>query len=130
MGKKPLDQKYWNIHKMCMDCSIKYQNELKITGYWPQYVFSFVRDKLVAYCDQAIEFYEQIKNQTKREVVINDQGDTEEWALDNYEQFESIANKLIQEIKQYKEQALLYFQEQILNAKKQRQEKENIAKNT
>ena len=72
----------------------------------------------------------QIKNQTKREVVINDQGDTEEWALDNYEQFESIANKLIQEIKQYKEQALLYFQEQILNAKKQRQEKENIAKNT
>lgn len=129
MGKKQLDQKYWNIHKMCMDCSIKYQGELKVSGYWPEYVFGFMKDKLVSYCDQAIEFYEQIKNQTKREVVINDQGDTQEWALDNYEQFESIANKLIQEIKQFKQQALLYFQEQIMNAKDQRQKTHSIEEN-
>ena len=120
MGKKQYDSFFWNIHKRCFDCSMKLQNQMRQNGTWEAYVWNFMRDNLVNTCNLAIEFYEGAMLEGNKEVVINAQGQTETWNVEDVQKFNNMLEKTINQIKQYKDKALQYFQEKLSNVEKQK----------
>ncbi len=113
MGKKQFDSYFWNVHKRCFDCSIKLQNEMRKNGTWEAYAWNVMKDNLVHTCDLAIQFYSEAKSEANRELVINGQGQTERWDIQDVEKFNETIDKTINQIREYKEKALQYFQQEL-----------------
>lgn len=125
MGKKQFDSFFWNRHKRCFDCSIKLQNEMRKNGTWEVYVWNYMKDNLVNTCNLAIQFYKEAKLEANREVVINEEGQTESWNIQDIEKFNEIIDKTIQQIEEYRDKAIQYFQEKLNNIEKQKMLEEN-----
>lgn len=113
MGKKQYDSFFWTVHKMCYDCSMKLQFQMQRDGTFEQYANNYVRTKVINTCNEAIAFYQQAKKQSSRSVVINQYGNTQNWSVQDQQQFRTTVDKLIEQIKQYKEQAVKYFDQRM-----------------
>lgn len=72
-----------------------------------------MKDKLVDTCNQAILFYQQSKHRNQRQVLINQQGDTQTWAMENKQQFNGAVDKVIKQLEQYRDTAIKYFEEKL-----------------
>lgn len=120
MGKKQFDSFFWNIHKRCFDCSMKFQNQMRQNGTWEEYVWNFMKDNLVNSCNLAIEFYQGAKLEANKEIVINGEGDTEQWNIEDIQKFNIMLEKTIAQITEYRDKAIQYFQEKLDNVEKQK----------
>jgi hypothetical protein len=73
-----LNKKMWNIHKMCFDCVIKMEAQLKVEGKYEEYERKMLnqnKDAMVDDFEKAIEdFYS-----SQAESYVTEQGDVETW---------------------------------------------------
>ncbi len=118
MGKKQFDSFFWTIHKLCYDCSMKLQRKMQRQGVFEQYTINYMKNKLTTTCDQAIEFYQQSKRQHTKNAVINQYGATQQWSVQDVQSFIDTINGVIQQIKQYKQKAVQYFDQRLNNINK------------
>jgi hypothetical protein len=95
MKSTTLNKKMWPIHKMCFDCVITMETELKRQGKFEEYVYelttrgikTYIKDLEDALLDMASE---------SNESFVTEAGDVEKWAgkgIDN--------NKLTQDLQEY-----------------------------
>lgn len=119
MGKSHLDEKFWNIHKRCFKCSIALQHQMKLDGTFKAYEQLYILNIMLEDCMEAIQFYKQIKSQSNRQVVINQQGHTQTWSIDDVQQFNSIIDKSIEQLIIFKNSITQRMEQEnnILNAK-------------
>lgn len=118
MGKNRHDSFFWTIHKRCYKCSMKLQNEMREQGTFDQYAINFMKNKLVATCNSAIQFYQYTKENHKKDVMINQQGDTQEWSFDDQQNFLKTTNGIIKQIVEYRDKAIEYFDQKLKEIKK------------
>lgn len=91
---KRLDKKYYNIHKMCMDCSIEHEHKMRMDGSWKE----FERGKMLANIKAWLKDAEIEKNilleQVGKNTYVNGDGTLEKWELpyDVAEQQQRIEN--------------------------------------
>jgi len=76
--KKKFDKQFYNVHKMCFDCVIDKENELKKNGKWEEYEKGIINDEI----DNRIKDYklwvEEKLNQSN-EGYVTEAGDIEKW---------------------------------------------------
>lgn len=118
MGKHTHDSFFWKIHNLCAKCSIIKQQQMRDQGTFNIFALNYMKDKLVDTCNQAIQFYQQSKIQNQRHIVINQQGQIQKWATQNPQQFRDAVDKTIKQIQDYRDQAIQYFQQRILQQEK------------
>lgn len=121
MGKSQLDEKFWNIHKRCFQCSISLQHQMKLDGVWQAYETSYILNMMLEDCREAIQFYKEIKSQSNRQVVINQQGEIQKWGIDDIQQFNSMMDKIIDQLMEFKQSIIKRLSQETnkLNAKKE-----------
>ena len=78
MKNHKLNKKMWSIHKMCFDCVINMETELKRTGKFEEYAKSLVSGGVKQYIkdleDALIDFNNEVDDQ-----FVTEQGDIETW---------------------------------------------------
>ena len=72
------DKKFYSLHKMCMDCVIKYEHELKLDGKYDDYAKNKIKQNALAWLKDAEAEIEVLKNSFKAEYV-NEDGSIEKW---------------------------------------------------
>jgi len=78
---KRLDAKYYNIHKMCMDCSIELEGKMRINGTWKEYERKRILENIKAWLKDAETEKEILKRQIANDSYVNGDGTLEKWEL-------------------------------------------------
>ena len=79
MKSTSLNKKMWPIHKMCFDCVLDMETELKRTGQYEQYVLDIVSKGAKNYIKDLEDALIDLVSQTNGEFVT-EAGDIEKWA--------------------------------------------------
>jgi bacterioferritin-associated ferredoxin len=79
MKSTPLNKKMWPIHKMCFDCVLDMETELKRTGQYEQYVLDIVSKGAKNYIKDLEDALIDLVSQTN-EGFVTEAGDIEKWA--------------------------------------------------
>ena len=74
-----LNKKMWPIHKMCFDCVLDMETELKRTGQYEQYVLDIVSKGAKNYIKDLEDALIDLVSQTN-EGFVTEAGDVEKWA--------------------------------------------------
>ena len=74
-----LNKKMWSIHKMCFDCVLDIETELKRTGQYEQYVLDIVSKGAKNYIKDLEDALMDLVSQTN-EGFVTEAGDIEKWA--------------------------------------------------
>lgn len=80
MAKKHLDEKMWNIHKMCFDCVIDMEHQLRLEGKYDDYEKQKVKENALAWLRDAEKDVEDLVNAYKYASFVNQDGSVENWA--------------------------------------------------
>jgi hypothetical protein len=72
-----LSQKMYKIHKMCFDCVIDYEAELRKAGLYKAYEKNMIQGSLKAFVKNVEEFILDSINST--DTFVTEQGDVEDW---------------------------------------------------
>ena len=75
------DKKYYNIHKMCMECSLKKETRMRADGTWKAYEKSKVLANVTAWLRDAEIEKEVLINQICDPTYINGDGTLEKWEV-------------------------------------------------
>lgn len=126
MGRNHLDQKFWPIHKRCFKCSIAYETQMKIDGTWQQYEQRYILSNLITTCDEAIQFYTDLKAHSTRSVVINEEGETEQWDVKDITEFNGTIESFIKQIEEFKQGSINQVQLEIKHLNDSKIEVESI----
>jgi succinylglutamate desuccinylase len=96
------NKKMWRIHKMCFDCVIEMEHELKKQGTYQEYEQNKIRENALAWLRDAerdVELLKQAYTQAQ-EFVSNSDGITETWtAKMTAEEFDQTIQKQFEEFK-------------------------------
>ena len=79
MKSTSLNKKMWPIHKMCFDCVLDMETELKRTGQYEQYVLDIVSKGAKNYIKDLEDALIDLVSQTN-EGFVTEAGDIEKWA--------------------------------------------------
>jgi len=79
MKSTSLNKKMWPIHKMCFDCVLDMETELKRTGQYEQYVLDIVSKGAKNYIKDLEDALIDLVSQTN-EGFVTEAGDVEKWA--------------------------------------------------
>ena len=78
MQNNEYNKKMWSIHKMCFDCVIKMEAQLKVEGKYEEYEKKMMNNNKNAMVDDfELAFTEYINS--KNETFVTEQGDVESW---------------------------------------------------
>ena len=93
-----LDKKFYGIHKMCMECSIKKETKMKINGTWKAYEQQRVLNNVIAWLKDAEEEKNVVKNELAKTSYVNGDGTMQHWTLpyDVKEKQEEVERQFIQ----------------------------------
>ena len=108
MGKKVHDEKFWQIHNLCMDCGIQLEHQMKLNGIWEQYERNTILNNMQDMCRDAIVYYQQMKNQATKEFVLNTEGQIEQYSVQDKQLFFQTIDNIIEGIKKYIEYVQYY----------------------
>jgi ribosomal protein L37AE/L43A len=78
---KRLDTKYYNIHKMCMDCSIDLEHKMRLNGTWKEYERKRILENIKAWLKDAEAEKEILKREISNDSYVNGDGTLEKWEL-------------------------------------------------
>ena len=80
-GQHPLDQKMRKIHKMCFDCTIEMEHELKKEGKYEEYETQKIRENALAWLESAERDVAMLKEAYTQvsQFVSSGNGDVETW---------------------------------------------------
>ena len=79
MKNDTLNKKMWPIHKMCFDCVISIESELKRTGKFEEYQHNMVMKGVKTYITEMEGLLLDIMLESSKETFVTEAGDVEEW---------------------------------------------------
>ena len=79
MKNDTLNKKMWPIHKMCFDCVISIESELKRTGKFEEYQHNMVMKGVKTYIKEMEGLLLDIMLESIKETFVTEAGDVEEW---------------------------------------------------
>ena len=79
MKNDTLNKKMWPIHKMCFDCVISIESELKRTGKFEEYQHNMVMKGVKTYIKEMEGLLLDIMLESSKETFVTEAGDVEEW---------------------------------------------------
>ena len=79
MKNDTLNKKMWPIHKMCFDCVISIESELKRTGKFEEYQHNMVMKGVKTYIKEMEGLLLDIMLESSKETFVIEAGDVEEW---------------------------------------------------
>lgn len=79
MANDFLNKKMWPIHKMCFDCVIGMETELKRTGKFEEYQRNMIMGGVKTYIKELEDMLLEILMDTGKESFVTEAGDVEEW---------------------------------------------------
>ena len=79
MKNDTLNKKMWPIHKMCFDCVISMETELKRTGKFEEYQRNMIMGGVKTYIKELEDMLLEILMDTGKESFVTEAGDVEEW---------------------------------------------------
>ena len=80
MAKKHLDERMWRIHKMCFDCVIDMEHQLRLEGKYDDYEKQKVKENALAWLRDAEKDVEDLVNAYKYASFVNQDGSVEKWS--------------------------------------------------
>ena len=88
-----LNKKMYSIHRMCLDCVVKMEDEIKRTGKWEEYAKNVMNSNKNASLEEfenALESWMQ-----EKDTFVSEDGDIESWSGgDKKKMFEEIRANL------------------------------------
>jgi hypothetical protein len=78
---KRLDKKYYNIHKMCMECSVKLETKMRYEGTWESYEKEKVLANVKGWLKDAEIEKDILIEQIGKDSYVNSDGKLEKWEL-------------------------------------------------
>lgn len=79
MKNNNLNKKMWSIHKMCFDCVINIETNLKTTGQYEAYASNLIKQGVKAYIKDLENILLEVALESNESFVTED-GDIEKWA--------------------------------------------------
>lgn len=79
MKNDTLNKKMWPIHKMCFDCVVGIESELKRTGKFEEYQHNMVMKGVKTYIKEMEGLLLDIMLESSKETFVTEAGDIEEW---------------------------------------------------
>ncbi len=80
MKNHTLNKKMWPLHKMCFNCVVEMETELKRTGQFEEYARSLTTRGIKTHIDELEQFVLEIALEDSNEGFVTEQGDVEKWA--------------------------------------------------
>jgi bacterioferritin-associated ferredoxin len=80
MKNHNLNKKMWSIHKMCFDCVVIMETELKRTGQFEEYARNLTTRGIKSYINELEEVILEIALEETNEGFVTEDGDIEKWA--------------------------------------------------
>jgi bacterioferritin-associated ferredoxin len=80
MKNHNLNKKMWSIHKMCFDCIVVVETELKRTGQFEEYARNLTTRGIKSYINELEEVILEIALEETNESFVTEDGDIEKWA--------------------------------------------------
>lgn len=100
--KKHFDKDYYNIYRMCFDCVIDFEHNLKKLGLWEEYEKNIINSDIDGFIKDFKAYAEEEINQTN-ESFITEQGDVEKWTGNiNKQKILDTINKVIENLENNK----------------------------
>jgi bacterioferritin-associated ferredoxin len=96
MKNHNLNKKMWPLHKMCFDCVIVMETELKRTGQYEEYVRNLTTRGIKTYIVELESALLELALEDSNEEFVTEQGDIEKWAGKGIDK-----QKLTEEIQEY-----------------------------
>ena len=96
MKNHNLNKKMWSIHKMCFDCVVIMETELKRTGQFEEYARNLTIRGVRSYINELEEVILEIALEETNEGFVTEDGDIEKWAGKGIDK-----QKLTTEIQEY-----------------------------
>jgi len=96
MKNHTLNKKMWSIHKMCSDCVITMETELKRIGQFEEYARNLTTRGVRAYIKDLENIILEIALEETNEGFVTEAGDIEKWAGKGIDK-----QKIITEIQEY-----------------------------
>jgi ribosomal protein L44E len=96
MKNHNLNKKMWPLHKMCFDCVVVMETELKRTGQYEEYVRNLTTRGVKTYITELESALLELALDDPNEEFVTEQGDIEKWAGKGIDK-----QKLTQEIQEY-----------------------------
>lgn len=97
-----LNKKMYSVHKMCFDCVIEYETELKRLGKYKEYEQNIIKKSLNVYIQELEDAMLEIALNDSSESFVTEAGDIEKWAGGNIDK-QTIINDLAEYIKLLKD---------------------------
>jgi len=98
-----LNKKMWSIHKMCFDCVVIMETELKRTGQFEEYARNLTTRGVRSYINELEEVILEIALEETNEGFVTEDGDIEKWAgkgIDK-QKFTTEIQEYIQKLKEH-----------------------------
>lgn len=80
MKNHKLNKQMWGIHKMCFDCVITMETELKRTGKFEEYARNLTTRGIKVYINELEQFMLELALTDNNESFVTEDGDIEKWA--------------------------------------------------
>jgi len=103
MKNHNLNKKMWSIHKICFDCVITIETELKRTGQYEEYTRNLTTRGIKSYINELEEVILEIALEETNEDFVTEDGDIEKWAgkgIDK-QKFTTEIQEYIQKLKEH-----------------------------
>ena len=101
--KKRFDKDYYNIHKMCFDCVIDFEHDLRKEGLWEEYEKN-IRNADIDGFIQDLKIYVEEQLTQSNNSYITEAGDVEKWKGSlNKERVLEALNKTIKHLEELKQ---------------------------
>jgi len=90
MKNNTLNKKMWPIHKICFDCVIKKEDELKRTGKFKEYQLNMMMGGVKTHIKEMEDVLLEVMLNNDRETFVTEAGDIEEWRGGNIDKTQII----------------------------------------
>ena len=91
-----LNKKMWPIHKMCFDCVITMETELKRTGKFEEYQRNMVHSGVKTHIKEMEDLLLELALGASKESFVTEAGDIEEWRGGNID-----TTQMIEDLQEY-----------------------------
>ena len=91
-----MNRKMYSIHKMCYDCVIEFETELKRLGKYKEYEKNMIQKGVYVYIKELEDFMLELAITDSDESFVTEAGDIEKWSGGNFDK-----KTLIKEIAEY-----------------------------
>ena len=96
------NRKMYSVHKMCLDCVVEFESELKRLGKYEEYERNIIKKGIIVYIQELESLMLEIAMTDSDESFVTEAGDIEKWSGGNFDK-QSIIEEIAEYIKAIKE---------------------------